>query len=84
MINEIICGASAGIAACVTGQPFDLIKTRMQTYPEKYSSITRSAKLVFHNEGILAFYVGMTSPLLGQIFSEALQFTVLDKVKAEV
>jgi len=53
----------------------------MQRFPDQYPTILRSYKLILRNEGIRAFYVGMSSPLAGSAFSEALQFSVLRKIK---
>ena len=35
--NDIIAGSLAGIVQVLVGQPFDMMKVRMQTKPKKYT-----------------------------------------------
>ena len=37
--------------------------------------------MILKTEGLAAFFVGMSSPLAGSALSEALQFSVLRKLK---
>ena len=66
------------------GYPLDLIKTRMQRFPNQYRSIGFTVRRVAQKEGLRSFYVGVSSPMLGAAFSEALQFTMMTKVKTEL
>ena len=59
----------------------DVIKTRMQRFPSSYSSIRTSAIRIWTIDGPRAFFLGMSTPLLGSAFSEALQFTVFGGIK---
>jgi len=68
----------------VFGYPFDVVKTRMQTFPKQYNNINRSVKIIARKEGMRSFYYGVSSPLMGSIFSEALQLTVLRKIKIQM
>lgn len=68
----------------IFGYPLDLIKTRMQRFPVQYRSILSTAQSVSQKEGLRSFYVGVSSPMLGAAFSEALQFAMMTKVKTEL
>ena len=39
---------------------------------------------IAQREGLRSFYYGVSSPLMGAAFSEALQFTVLRKIKLQM
>lgn len=71
--TDFASGSIAGIVQVLLGQPFDIIKVRMQT-----SSIATSpfqiAKDLLKNEGALAFYNGTLSPLIGISICVAVQF----------
>jgi len=71
-VNQIVAGSIAGIAAVACGQPFDMVKTRMQRFPSHYRTIWQSTQLIASQEGARAFYVGSSSPLVGSAFSQAL------------
>jgi solute carrier family 25 carnitine/acylcarnitine transporter 20/29 len=73
-LNDFISGSIAGIIQVLLGQPLDMIKVRMQTNPEINKSMVQTAKLIYKNEGLLAFYKGTLSPLLGISFCVAIQF----------
>ena len=50
----------------------------------QYRSIVSTAQSVAHKEGLRSFYVGVSSPMFGAAFSEALQFAMMTKVKMEL
>lgn len=41
------CGVVAGILASAITQPADVIKTKMQLYPQKYNNVPVAVTLVF-------------------------------------
>jgi hypothetical protein len=47
-----------------TGQPFDIVKVRLQT-TSQYTSALDAATKIYKNEGPLAFYKGTLTPLIG-------------------
>ncbi|KAL2002087.1 hypothetical protein VTN02DRAFT_685 [Thermoascus thermophilus] len=47
-----------------TGQPFDIVKVRLQT-TSQYSNAFDCAAKILKNEGPLAFYKGTLTPLIG-------------------
>ena len=49
---------------CAEGQPFDIVKVRLQT-TTAYPNALAAATSIYKNEGALAFYKGTLTPLLG-------------------
>lgn len=75
-------GTVGGIAQVLVGQPFDMVKVRMQTSaPGTFSSALDCAGRVLKNEGPLAFYKGTLTPLLGIGACVSIQFAALESAK---
>ena len=73
--KNLLCGGIAGTAACIIGQPLDLIKIRLQTNPTKFTSAYSCFLYTLRNEGFQSFYRGMGAPLCSQFFQTGLMFT---------
>ncbi|KAM7204606.1 Mitochondrial carrier domain containing protein [Rhypophila sp. PSN 637] len=71
--KDLFSGAAGGIAQVLIGQPFDIVKVRLQT-SEAYSSALSAATSIYKNEGPLAFYKGTLTPLLGIGACVSIQF----------
>eukprot|EP00026_Physarum_polycephalum_P013593 Phypoly_transcript_14010.p1 GENE.Phypoly_transcript_14010~~Phypoly_transcript_14010.p1 ORF type:complete len:303 (-),score=26.70 Phypoly_transcript_14010:18-926(-) len=80
-IKDSIAGTLSGAACLFTGHPFDTIKVRMQTQQGTEGAISTFTRTV-RNEGILAVYKGVTSPLVGMMFETAVLFVVYGQLKA--
>ncbi|KAL2834273.1 mitochondrial carrier domain-containing protein [Aspergillus cavernicola] len=63
MIKEFVVGAAGGITQVIIGQPFDIVKVRMQVQANQ--SAIQVARNIWTHEGPLAFYKGSLPPLLG-------------------
>ncbi|KAF9892755.1 hypothetical protein FE257_001157 [Aspergillus nanangensis] len=63
-IKDLGAGAAGGIAQVLLGQPFDIVKVRLQTTTQ-YSSALDCATKILKNEGPSAFYKGTLTPLIG-------------------
>lgn len=74
-LNDFIAGSLAGVVQVLVGQPFDMMKVRMQTKPKKYTGILQTTKKIIFEESPLAFYKGTLSPLIGISFCVAVQFS---------
>ena len=74
-LNDFIAGSLAGIVQVLVGQPFDMLKVRMQTKPKKYKAILQTTKKIIFEESPMAFYKGTLSPLIGISFCVAVQFS---------
>ncbi|TFK74289.1 mitochondrial carrier [Pluteus cervinus] len=81
-IKDLTAGTVGGIAQVLVGQPFDIVKVRMQTAPKgTYSGMLHCAGGILKHEGPLAFYKGTLSPLLGIGLCVSIQFGALEYTK---
>ncbi|KAF2728444.1 mitochondrial carrier [Polyplosphaeria fusca] len=62
--KDLFAGAVGGVAQVLLGQPFDIVKVRLQT-TQQYSSALDAASKIWKNEGPAAFYKGTLTPLVG-------------------
>ncbi|KAI8971691.1 mitochondrial carrier domain-containing protein [Mycotypha africana] len=62
-IKSFLSGGFGGMAAVLVGQPFDLVKVRLQTSEGVYKSTADCFKQIIKNDGILGLYRGMAAPL---------------------
>lgn len=80
--KDLIAGTTGGIGQVLVGQPFDIVKVRMQTSAKgTYSGMLDCAGGILRNEGPLAFYKGTLTPLLGIGACVSIQFGVLEYTK---
>ncbi|KAF9793220.1 mitochondrial carrier [Thelephora terrestris] len=85
--KDLTAGTCGGIAQVLVGQPFDIVKVRMQTSPSgTYSGMLDCAGGILKNEGPLAFYKasrssGTLTPLLGIGLCVSIQFAGLEYSK---
>lgn len=81
-IKDLAAGTAGGIAQVLVGQPFDIVKVRMQTSAKgTYTGMLHCAGGILKNEGPLAFYKGTLTPLLGIGVCVSIQFGVLEYAK---
>ncbi|KAI9710470.1 MAG: hypothetical protein M1820_002606 [Bogoriella megaspora] len=62
--KDLCSGACGGVAQVLLGQPFDIVKVRLQTTTQ-YKNALDCATQIWKNEGPLAFYKGTLTPLIG-------------------
>ncbi|KAK3168170.1 hypothetical protein OEA41_004616 [Lepraria neglecta] len=72
-LKDLFAGAAGGVAQVLLGQPFDIVKVRLQT-TSQYNSALDGATQIFKNEGPLAFYKGTLTPLVGIGACVSIQF----------
>lgn len=64
------------------GQPFDIVKVRVQTAPPgRYSGIVECIGDIFKKGGVTAFYKGTELPLIGVGACVSIQFGVVQYIK---
>ncbi|KAH7325014.1 mitochondrial carrier domain-containing protein [Stachybotrys elegans] len=71
--KDLFSGAAGGVAQVLIGQPFDIVKVRLQTTTQ-YSSALEAATSIYKHEGALAFYKGTLTPLIGIGACVSIQF----------
>jgi len=85
-INEFIAGCMGGFTQVIIGQPFDIVKVRLQTQKAGevlYSSAIDCLKKIVKNEGgPLGLWKGSLPPLLGVGAATSIQFGVNENTKA--
>ncbi|MCJ1414534.1 hypothetical protein MMC32_000861 [Xylographa parallela] len=71
--KDLFAGAAGGIAQVLLGQPFDIVKVRLQT-SSQYPNALDCATKIFKDEGAAAFYKGTLTPLIGIGACVSIQF----------
>ena len=66
-VCTFISGAIGGVGLVAVGQPFDTVKTKLQTFPELYqkSGALHCAKSIYRSEGIPGLYAGSLPAIMG-------------------
>lgn len=83
-LKDFCCGTFAGWLQVIVGQPFDIIKVRIQAQSHInpiYLNTMDCAKKIYMNEGFMAFYKGTLSPLIGVGACVSIQFGVNEACK---
>lgn len=82
--KDIIAGTVGGVGIVIVGHPFDTLKVRLQTQSQTnptYSGLGDCVKKTYAAEGFPGFYKGVASPLVGQMFFNAIQFMAYGNAK---
>jgi solute carrier family 25 protein 38 len=84
--SSFVGGASAGLVASATLQPFEVIKTRMQVPGGQggANNIFSTASRVVRTQGVLALWSGVSASCIRTTAGAGLYFFVLDKMQKEV
>lgn len=83
-VKDFVAGTIAGILQVLVGQPFDIIKVRIQAQSPVnpyYKNPIDCAKKIYINEGFYTFYRGTLSPLVGIGACVSIQFGVNEACK---
>ena len=84
---EFLSGWVAGVVQLIVAQPMDIIKVRLQTekhsltHHYKYSRTFGTFQNILKHEGLLAFYKGSLSPLIGIGTITAIQFAAFKEAR---
>ena len=83
-VKDFVAGTFAGILQVIVGQPFDIVKVRIQSQSRskpQYSGTIDCAKKILKDEGFYTFYRGTLSPLIGIGMCVSIQFGVNEACK---
>ncbi|XP_053130375.1 solute carrier family 25 member 43 isoform X2 [Hemicordylus capensis] len=87
--SSIMAGSLAGMVAAVATYPTEVIKTRLivqNRLEPSYKGILHALYMIYHQEGVLALYRGVSLSVLGAIpfsLGSFLVYTHLDKIWGE-
>lgn len=71
---NLTAGAVGGAACVLTGQPFDTIKVKMQTFPNLYKGLTDCFLKTYHQVGFRGLYRGTSPALLAYVAQSSVLF----------
>lgn len=83
-LKDTAAGFAGGAVQVLVGQPFDLVKVRLQTTTEFGQTPYQVFKNTLTKEGPLAFYKGTLAPLLGVGACVSLQFYAFHEAKRQL
>lgn len=72
--KDIIAGTMAGFFSKVIEYPFDTVKVRLQTTPEKYKNAVDCFRIMTKTEGPVAVFRGLPAPLVGAMAENSIVF----------
>ncbi|PNJ60605.1 SLC25A15 isoform 4, partial [Pongo abelii] len=71
---DLTAGAAGGTACVLTGQPFDTMKVKMQTFPDVYRGLTDCCLKTYSQVGFRGFYKGTSPALIANIAENSVLF----------
>lgn len=72
-IHDLVAGTVGGVSGILVGQPFDLIKVRLQSGIQSGSAIT-VGKQILQKEGVLSLWKGILPPIIANVPINAIGF----------
>ncbi|XP_047586660.1 mitochondrial ornithine transporter 2 [Lutra lutra] len=71
---DLTAGAVGGTACVLTGQPFDTVKVKMQTFPGLYKGLTDCCLKTYSQVGLRGFYKGTGPALMAYVAENSVLF----------
>lgn len=78
------CGIVAGILSSVVTQPADVIKTKMQLYPNDFKSVKSCFYFVYYKYGVLGYFKGVVPRMLRRTLMTAMAWTVYEQITRSI
>lgn len=75
-VIDTLSGVVGSLFCVYVGNPFDTVKTRLQTRPDAYSGVWNCFVRTARNEGITAFWKGATPAVISAVTENAVVCTV--------
>ena len=73
--HRLAAGAGAGLVACASTYPLDLVRTRLATQTTtniRYTGMRHALRSIYAEEGALGLYRGLGATLVGPVFGHQL------------
>lgn len=78
--THFACGIIAGICASIVTQPADVLKTKMQLYPNKFDSLLEVILFVQKKYGVKGYFKGLGPRMLRRTLMASMAWTLYEKV----
>lgn len=78
------CGILAGILASIVTQPPDVVKTKMQLYPNEFNGIYHATFFVYKKYGVLGYFKGIVPRMLRRTLMTTMAWTVYEQVMPSI
>ena len=82
--HRLAAGAGAGLVACASTYPLDLVRTRLATQTTtniRYTGMRHALRSIYAEEGALGLYRGLGATLVGVAPSLAINFAAYDALR---
>jgi len=79
-LTHFTCGITAGLLASMVTHPADVVKTKMQLEPLRYSTVLNACKQIMLTSGPQGFMVGLAPRMLRRTLMSALAWTVYEEL----
>ncbi|KAK7532397.1 mitochondrial carrier domain-containing protein [Phyllosticta citribraziliensis] len=76
-----IAASSSSLLSTVTAYPLDSVKTRMQTYSNRFTGVVDCVQHTYRTEGTKGFWRGVISPLASITLVRTVSFSVYQRAK---
>lgn len=73
-LDFFLTAASAKLVAAVLAYPHEVLRTRLRENHGKYHGLIQTAVRIFREEGVMAYYGGMTAHLMRVVPNSAIMF----------
>lgn len=77
---HFLCGITAGILASAVTHPADVVKTKMQLYPNEFTSAFQAFIFVYNKYGLLGYFKGIVPRMLRRTLMTTMAWTVYEQV----
>lgn len=74
--RDVFAAAIGSLCCCYSGQPLDIVKVKMQTRPQQYTSMLPTAASLLQQEGLLAFWKGSVPTAMGMMGESVVAFGI--------
>ncbi|XP_049868709.1 mitochondrial glycine transporter-like isoform X3 [Pectinophora gossypiella] len=83
-IVHFSCGVVAGIAASLATNPADVLKTKMQLYPDKFPNTFSAAVYIHQTYGVRGYFKGAVPRMLRRTLMAAMAWTVFEEITRSI
>ncbi|XP_043283310.1 mitochondrial glycine transporter-like isoform X2 [Venturia canescens] len=79
-----VCGITAGVLASAVTHPADVVKTKMQLYPNEFTSASQAFIFVYNKYGPLGYFKGIVPRMLRRTLMTTMAWTVYEQITRNI